>query len=334
MLRRKWFAALLSVVMVAGLAVTACQPEEVIRTVEVTSPPEQVEVTSPPEEVEVTVPPEEVEVTPEPEPVDRKGAWVDTVIMSEEPSSDAAVTRLETGDLDLYAYSISEAPIAERIAESDVVEAWTSYGSYNELTFNTAGPEFEDGRLNPFSVPRIREAMNYLVDRTYIAEEISGGMAIPRFTAINFASKDTAVLADVIAAIELQYAYDKERAEEIVTEEMEALGAEMVDGTWTYNGEPVELIGLIRVEDERTEIGDYFANQLEDLGFTVRRDYKTSTEAATCWLSEQPSAGWFSYYTGGWVSTSISRDEGSNFNFFYTPDGYTGVPLWDNYTPT
>ncbi|MFO7741089.1 MAG: ABC transporter substrate-binding protein [Anaerolineae bacterium] len=333
MLCRKWFAAL-SLVVIAGFVVTACQPEEVIRTVEVTSPPEQVEVTVPPEQVEVTVPPEQVEITPTPEPVERKGAWVDTVIMSEEPSSDSAVTRLETGDLDLYAYSISEAPIAERIAESDVVEAWTSYGSYNELTFNTAGPEFEDGRLNPFSVPRIREAMNYLVDRTYIAEEISGGMAIPRFTAINFASQDTAVLAAEISAIELQYAYDPDRAAEIVTEEMEALGAEIVDGTWTYNGEPVELIGLIRVEDERTEIGDYFANQLEDLGFTVTRDYKTSPEAATCWLSEQPSAGCFSYYTGGWVSTAISRDEGGNFLFFYTPDGYTGVPLWDNYTPT
>jgi peptide/nickel transport system substrate-binding protein len=88
------------------------------------------------------------------------------------------------------------------------------------------------------------------------------------------------------------------------------------------------------VEDERTEIGDYFANQLEDLGFTVTRDYKTSAEAATCWISSDPNGGCFSYYTGGWVSTAISRDEGSNFLFFYTPDGYTGVPLWDNYTPT
>ncbi len=334
MVSKKWLVALLSVVMIAGLVVTACQPEEVVRTVEVTSPPEQVEVTSPPEQVEVTVPPEEVEVTPEPEPVDRKGTWVDTVIMSEEPSSDSAVTRLETGDLDVYAYSIAEAPLAQRIFDSDALDYATAYGSYNEITFNTAGPEYEDGRLNPFYVPRIREAMNYLIDRTYIAEEIMGGLANPRYTAIAFASQDTAVLADVIAAIELQYAYDKERAEAIVTEEMEALGAEMVDGAWQYNGEPVELIGLIRVEDERTEIGDYVANQLEDLGFTVTRDYKTSSEAAACWISTHPDEGCFSYYTGGWVTTAISRDSGGNFSFFYTPDGYTGVPLWDNYEPT
>ncbi len=336
MLSKKWFA-MLGLLVIAGFIVTACQPQEVVRTVEVTVPPEQVEVTAPPEEIEVTTEVEvtrEVQVTPTAEPVARMGAWVDTVVMSEEPSSDSAVTRLETGDLDVYAFSIAEAPLAERIRASEALESATSYGSYNEMTFNTAGPEFEDGRLNPFSVPRIREAMNYLIDRTYIAEEIMGGMGRPRYTAINFASQDTAVLADVIAGIELQYAYDKERAEEIVTEEMEALGAEMADGVWTYNGEPVEIIGLMRNEDERMEIGDYFANQLEDLGFTVTRDYKSNAEAAPCWLGEQPSAGCFSYYTGGWVSTAISRDEGGNFLFFYTPDGYTGVPLWDNYEPT
>lgn len=61
------------------------------------------------------------------------------------------------------------------------------------------------------------------------------GVATLGLTPINFASKDLAVLAAGIAAIELQYAYDPERAEEIVTEGMEALGAEMADGTWTYN---------------------------------------------------------------------------------------------------
>jgi peptide/nickel transport system substrate-binding protein len=44
-------------------------------------------------------------------------------------------------------------------------------GVYYELTFNPVGPEFNDGRFNPFSNRRIREAMNYLVNRTYIANE-------------------------------------------------------------------------------------------------------------------------------------------------------------------
>jgi peptide/nickel transport system substrate-binding protein len=141
------------------------------------------------------------------------------------------------------------------------------------------------------------------------------------------------VLAPEIAAIELKYAHDPEMAEQVITEEMENLGAELVDGVWQYNGEPVELIALIRTEDERLEIGDYVSNLLEDIGFTVTRDYKTSAEASPCWISSDPIGGCFHFYTGGWVSTAISRDAATNFQFFYTPDGLP-FPLWAAYEPT
>ncbi|MFN2186483.1 MAG: ABC transporter substrate-binding protein, partial [Anaerolineae bacterium] len=101
----------------------------------------------------------------------------------------------------------------------------------------------------------------------------------------------------------------------------------------TYNGEPVEIIVLIRVEDERLEIGDYVSNLLEDQGFTVTRDYKTSAEASPCWMRGDPTEGCFHFYTGGWVSTAISLDEGSNFGFFYTNLGLP-YPLWQAYVNT
>ncbi|MFO8036697.1 MAG: ABC transporter substrate-binding protein [Anaerolineales bacterium] len=324
-MKRKHWSALAGILMLA-LVLSACQPEAatpetVVKTVIVEKEGETIVET-----VEVE---KEVVVEPTPEPVTRQGAWVDTVVFVEEPSSDTAITRLETGDIDLYAFAIAEAPLAERIYESKEIDHYTSYGSYNELTFNPV-MEFEDGTFNPFGDPQIREAMNWLIDRDYITQEIQGGMARPRYVPINFASADTARLADVIAEIELKYAYDKEKAKEVVTARMEELGAEWVDGLWQYEGGPVELTGLIRVEDERKEIGDYFANQLEDLGFTVIRDYKTSAEASTCWISSDPATGCFSYYTGGWVTTAISRDEATNYPFFYTDMGY-GVPLWQAY---
>jgi peptide/nickel transport system substrate-binding protein len=175
--------------------------------------------------------------------------------------------------------------------------------------------------------------MNWLVDRDYIAQEITGGLAVPRFVPINYASKDSALLAPEIAAIALKYAYNPDKAVEVINAEMEALGAEMVDGKWSYNGEPVVLIGLIRVEDERLEIGDYVSNLLEDIGFTVERDYKTSAEASPCWLRGNPDDGCAHFYTGGWVSTAISRDAATNFSFFYTPDGLP-FPPWQAYSPS
>lgn len=324
----KKLLVILSLLVAAAVVMVACaSPEaEVIReTVEVVKEVEVVETVEVIKEVEV-------EVEAEAEPVTRQGAWVDTVIFVEEPSSDTAITRLEAGDIDVYAFSVAEAPIAERVYESEALDYYTSYGSYNELTFNPV-LELEDGSLNPFGDPQIREAMNWLIDRNYITQEIQGGMARPRFVAVNFASADTARLADVIAEMELKYAYNPDKANEVITARMEELGAELVDGVWTYNGEPVEITGLIRIEDERLEIGDYVANQLEDIGFTVIRDYKTSAEASTCWIDSDPASGCFSYYTGGWVSTVISRDEAYNFGDFYTPLGW-GVPLWQAYDPS
>jgi peptide/nickel transport system substrate-binding protein len=173
--------------------------------------------------------------------------------------------------------------------------------------------------------------MNWLIDREYIAQEIMGGMGAPRWLPFNNASNDYAKLADVARRIEFEYAYDMDRASTVIGEEMEALGAELVDGQWQYEGEPVEIIVLIRTEDERRDIGDYIANQLEDIGFTVTRDYKAAGDASPIWLRGNPDDGLFHIYTGGWITTVVPRDLGDNFAFFYTDMGLP-FPLWQNYT--
>ncbi len=351
MFSNKKLAIVVALLMIAPMVLAACGPtaetvvETVVQTVEVEGEVQtvvetvEVEVVKTVEVegeiqtiVETVIETVEVEVAP-PEP-ERMGAWLDTVIFTEEPDSDAAVTRLEVGDIDVFAYNIAEPDIAARVFESDTLVYETAYGNFNDLTFMpSTNPEFNDGRLNPFYSDKIREAMNWLVDRDYICQEISGGLSVPRFVPVNYASKDSALLADKIAAIALKYAYDPDRAVQVIDEEMVALGAEKVDGEWYYNGAPVVLIGLIRTEDERLEIGDYVSNLLEDIGFTVERDYKTSAEASPCWLRGDPDEGCAHFYTGGWVSTVISRDAGSNFSFYYTPDGLP-FPPWQAYSPT
>ncbi|MBN2389539.1 MAG: ABC transporter substrate-binding protein [Anaerolineae bacterium] len=338
MITKKWMN-LLAVIVLFSLALSACAtPEQVIVT-QIVEKTVEVEVEKTVEvEVEKTVEVEkvvektvEVMVTPEPVVIDRTGAWVDTVVVVEEPSSEQAVTRLEVGELDVYAYAVADPDVAASVEASDALDSYSSLGSYNELTFNTAGPVFDGtGKLNPFGVARIREAMNYLVDRDYIAEEIMGGMGVPRWTCFNSDSNDAALMADVIRGIELKYAYNLEMADTIITEEMEKLGATRVDGIWTYEGEPVEILILIRVEDARREIGDYVGNQLEDIGFTVIRDYRTSAEASPIWVQSDPNEGLFNIYTGGWVSTVVPRSLTDNFAFFYTDMGY-GIPLWQIY---
>ena len=263
-----------------------------------------------------------------------KGPWVDEVSFFIEQDQAKAIDMLQKGEMHVYFRDLRDPTLFKKVKESPDLQYIFSYGLYYELTFNPVGPEFPaTGKLNPFAVPRIREAMNYLIDRNYIASEIMGGLAVPRYTALTPAFPDYARYADVVKQIEKEYAYNFEKARQIITEEMRKLGAELRDGKWYYKGEPVTLIFLIRVEDQRRQIGDYVASQLEKLGFIVDRQYKTSREAAPIWLRGNPADGKWHLYTGGWIATAIDRNEGgTNFGYFYTPRG-APVPLWQAYKP-
>lgn len=261
------------------------------------------------------------------------GNQVTSVVFREQATQAAGISMLQAGEIDVYAFPIANADIFRRIVADPKLGYERSFGSYDEITFNPAGPTFAGtGKLNPFSVARIREAMNYLIDRTYIAQEIYGGLANPRYTAVNTAVPDYTRLIETNRKIELLYAYNLDTARRIVDEEMPKLGATKVGGVWQFKGEPVSLLFVIRTEDARRQIGDYMSNQLEQIGFKVERLYKTGAEASPLWINGDPNAGLFHIYTGGWVSTVISRDLASNFDFFYTSRGLSS-PLWMAYKP-
>ncbi|RLE60033.1 MAG: ABC transporter substrate-binding protein, partial [Thermoprotei archaeon] len=261
-----------------------------------------------------------------------KGPWVDEVVFFKEQDPAKVVDMISKGDMHLYFIDVGDPQIFQKVKEDPNVNYKFAYGLYYELTFNPVGPEFRNGEFNPFSNPRIREAMNYIVDRNYIAEEIMGGLAKPKFLPLVSAFPDYARLIDVIKILEAKYSYNFEKGKEIIFEEMAKMGAEFKEGKWYYKDKPVVIKFLIRIEDQRKEIGDYVANQLEKLGFTVERLYKSSREASPLWLFGNPADGQWHIYTGGWITTAVSRDDADNFGFFYTPLGIP-LPLWQAYKP-
>jgi peptide/nickel transport system substrate-binding protein len=271
--------------------------------------------------------------TPEPTRVTRAGAWVDRVVFTAIEQADQAVAQLQSNDLDIYAYTVADPNLFRAVANDADLAYSRSLGSYTELSFNPSGPQFEDGRLNPFAVPAIREAVNWLIDRDYLAQEIYGGLARPRFLPTNTSFADYVRYIDVARELENYYAYDFNKASTTIATEMKKLGASQSAGKWRYGGNPVTLIFIIRTEDNRRQIGDYMANQLEAVGFTVDRQYKTRSEASPIWNRSDPRAGQWHIYTGGWVTTAISRDDGTNFGYFYTNLG-SGSPLWQAYVNT
>jgi peptide/nickel transport system substrate-binding protein len=264
------------------------------------------------------------------------GLWPDQIVFFEEVEQSKVLAMMQTGDVHLYGNSFA-ADHYQEIVDSGL--PWTfSYGSFNEILLNPAvdengDPYFNDGRFNPFAVSKVRQAMTHLIDRDLIVDELLRGLGVARITLLDPNSPPYASVIETMRALEIQWSYDAEKALELINEGMTEAGAELVGGKWMYDGEPVVLIGIIRVEDERLQIGDYFSNILEDAGFTVDRQYKTAAEAAPIWLLDDPNNGLWNFYTGAWISNLIDRDQGGDYDFMYTARGLD-VPLNEAYPIT
>jgi peptide/nickel transport system substrate-binding protein len=268
------------------------------------------------------------------------GPWVDEIDWSAESDQAKVLTMLEGNNIQVYASDINDASVFASVRSSANLKYDMSYGLYFELTFNPYGtvsePTFADGRLNPFCDPQIREAMNLIIDRNYIAEELLQGMAKPKLFCLTSAFPDYGRLADVLMGLEAKYSYNFEAAKSKIFERMAALGAVYSEGKWLYNDAPVTIKLIIRIDDKaRTKIGNYVADQLELIGFTTERQYKTSREASPIWraVSVPLSAGAYHIYTAGWITTAVDRDSSANFATFYTPRGAGTGPLWLGYHP-
>jgi peptide/nickel transport system substrate-binding protein len=262
----------------------------------------------------------------------RTGTWVDEVIFVEEANVSTAISRLQAGDIDIWANSSSDVTAYNTVQVDPALDYYISYGSYTEVTYNTVGPEFNDGRLNPFGNRKIREATNWLFDRDYIAQELYSGLAVPKYTLLNSSFVDYSRVVEKVRELELKYAYDFERGKQVIHEEMHKMGADLVNGVWHYKQEPVELIILARNEDERSRLGDYMGEQFEKVGFKVRVEHRSGTELSPIWMMGDPALGEWHAYTGGWLSPVVYRDQGHIFNQMYTRRSMT-QPRWQALEP-
>jgi len=189
-------------------------------------------------------------------------------------------------------------------------------------TTPTPGPDPDPDpkmMINPFAIAEIREAMNWLIDRDFIVEEHLGGAGAPRITALPSVSPDAVErYPHIVAAIEEYYAYNPTKAKDIITAKMEEYGAVLSQGRWRYDGELVEIIVLIRADlAPYPESGQYVADQLESLGFEVKRLVLPGRDAGPIWTTSLLPVK-FHVYTGGWGATIVPRDSGGTFDQMYT----------------
>ena len=254
----------------------------------------------------------------------RKGGWFDEIDFSV-VDNDSAITQIQAGAIDIYADGFAAADYPT------IVDAGLPYVQNNGLQYDILynhGVCTDSTQINPFSDPKIREATNWLFDRDYINQEVYAGANLLKWFPITTEFPMYANLADVAARLETIYAYNPDKAEQIISEEMIAMGAEKnADGKWEFKGNLVTLNFLIRSDSDGTRlpIGDYVSNQLESIGFTVNRQYKTATEAGPIWQTGTPTNCEWHLYTSAWSATIIDREEKTLYQQYYTAETSQGI---------
>jgi peptide/nickel transport system substrate-binding protein len=259
-----------------------------------------------------------------PPPTTRHGGWLDEIDFSV-VSGDSAISQIQAGAIDVYSYGLASSDFPT--IKSSGLKYDSYYGASYALALNSAKPK-DATKLNPFTDAKVREAMNWLVDRSYINQEVYGGGSLPKLAAITTNLVEYSDLVDVIRGLETKYAYNLDKAKQVISSEMTTMGATQgSDGKWQFNGKPVTLIFIIRPDGDGTRkvVGDYIANQLESVGFTVDRQYKKSSEAFPIVYDTDATEGGWQLYTAQWGAPGLTRDEKNQFQQMYAPDSQQGT---------
>lgn len=257
----------------------------------------------------------------------RPGPAVDVVTFGAY-NVDQAPLNVQNGDIDLYLFGLKTAG-AQSLDGVDTVRLIQAPASTLSLILNPAPAN--EGELNPFSLPEVRLAMQYLVDREFIANDIYQGRALPMLTSVSPLDYDQLTVFPVVSGLNIRH--DPEYAAQLITEAMERAGAQRQNNVWTYNGNPITLKIVVRVEDERRDIGDLVRSNLEQLGFQVQPLYQQFGPATlTVYASDPRTFGWH-IYTEGWGRGAPARYDDAGVNQFYAPwlgqmPGWQEVGFW------
>jgi peptide/nickel transport system substrate-binding protein len=241
---------------------------------------------------------------------------------------DRAPLELEAGNMDLYLYSL-RTEAAQELQGNENIRLINAPATTLSLILNPApAPE---GRLNPFSIPEVRQAMQYLVNRDFIAQDIYGGLAQPMVTHVGPSDFDFLTVYDIDRGSGIRY--DPELGRQMITDAMTGAGAELVNGRWQFQGQPIRLTFIARTEDERRQIGELVRAELDQAGFDVSMSLQQFAPATLSVYSTDPQAFEWHIYTEGWGRGAAQRYDDGTVNSMNAPwlgnmPGWREVGFW------
>ena len=256
----------------------------------------------------------------------------DTVRFIQYLDEDTALEEVRKGNIDMYFWRIP----SERLAEPEDREGLKVYASSGNSYSLLVNPAVTD-TFNPFSIQEIRFALNYMVDRSLIVNELMSGYGT---IMMSYYGPHDPEYISVLEDIEsYNFVYNPILANMTIHEAMTNAGAIKENDTWMVNGSAVEITVVIRSDDStRKSIGEILSFELEKVGFIVHRDYGDLNKAFVAVYGADPAdLGWH-IYTEGWGRSGFVRYDSTGLAQMYSPwfslmPGYNDPSFWNYENP-
>lgn len=251
-----------------------------------------------------------------------KNTFVDTVKFIQYLDENTALEDVRKGILDVYYYSIS-ADRLDGINARDLQIYDSAGGSYSILV-NPA----ESEKFNPFSIEQVRFALNYLIDRKLIVNELMSGFGVP--TNSYYGPYDPEYITVIGELESLNFKYNPKLAEEMISEALLREGAVQNNGVWLFNDKQIEITIFIRSDDPvRKSIGEILATNLQNIGFVIKKDFGDLNKAFVVVYGSDPAELKWNLYTEGWGRSAFVRYDSVGLGQMYSP-WFSSMPGFNN----
>ena len=257
-----------------------------------------------------------------------KNTFVDSIKFIQYLDENTALEEVKNGNLDMYYYRISSDRLENNQVREELKVFDSTGGSYS-LLVNPA----ESEKFNPFSKKDARFALNYLVDRKLIVNELMGGYGAPIIS--YYGPTDPEYLTIIKELESFNFKYNPTLAEEIISKSMTDRGALKVDNKWTINDSEVEIRIFIRSDDPvRKSIGEILSVELQKIGFKVKKDYGDLNKAFVVVYGTDPADMNWNLYTEGWGRSAFVKYDSIGLGQMYSPwfsnmPGFNDPSYWN-----
>jgi peptide/nickel transport system substrate-binding protein len=226
--------------------------------------------------------------------VQEKGPYIEQARFIHRADANLALEEVKSGSLDMYFFPIPHETANDARNDPRLKVYDTTAGSLGFLV--NPAPAADLNILNPFQFKEVRYALNYLIDRDFVVNEILKGYGSPLIDPFGIYSPEYLNIIDTVESF--GFRYNPSLASRMISEAMTASGATNVGGKWVFNGNPVTIKLFMRQDDPKKEsMGELIASELEKIGFSIQRDYGDLNKANIVVYGSDPKNLQWQIYT-------------------------------------